>query len=51
MNETVPRPGPLMVDVAGTRLSAEDERVLAHPAVGSVIIFARNYEDPASWPS
>lgn len=36
-----------MVDVEGTRLSREDEAVLAHPAVGSAIIFTRNYEDPS----
>jgi beta-N-acetylhexosaminidase len=39
--------GPLMVDIAGTSLSAGDIRVLEHPQVGSVILFSRNYRDPA----
>ena len=39
--------GPLMVDIAGTDLSAEDVAVLEHPQVGSVILFSRNYRDPA----
>jgi len=39
--------GPLMVDIAGTELSSEDRQVLAHPSVGGVILFARNYRSRA----
>jgi beta-N-acetylhexosaminidase len=39
--------GPLMVDIAGTELSADDVRVLSHPLVGSVLLFSRNYRDRA----
>ena len=35
---------PLIVDVAGTRLTKTDKQRLAHPLVGGVILFSRNWE-------
>src|SRR6056297_539790 len=40
--------GPLLVDIAGTRLTAEDRELLRHPLVGGVILFARNCPDADS---
>jgi len=38
--------GSLMVDVAGTWLTAEDRHLLRQPQVGGLILFARNIDHP-----
>ncbi|MGI4849991.1 MAG: beta-N-acetylhexosaminidase [Janthinobacterium lividum] len=39
--------GPVMLDVAGTELDADDIRRIQHPLTGGVILFARNFETRA----
>ncbi|WP_177330535.1 beta-N-acetylhexosaminidase [Pseudomonas sp. TTU2014-080ASC] len=38
--------GSLMLDIAGTWLTAEDRAILRQPEVAGLILFARNIEDP-----
>ncbi|CAM5345178.1 beta-N-acetylhexosaminidase [Eoetvoesiella caeni] len=40
-------PGPVMVDIEGTELTAHEKQRLRHPLVGGVILFARNFENRA----
>ncbi|WP_253939075.1 beta-N-acetylhexosaminidase [Spiribacter salilacus] len=39
-------PGPLMLGIAGTTLLGEEVERLRHPAVGGVLLFKRNYQNP-----
>ena len=39
--------GPIVCDIAGICLTEEDKRRIAHPLVGMVILFTRNYENRA----
>jgi beta-N-acetylhexosaminidase len=36
---------PLILDIAGTELTDDDRRRLAHPLTGGMILFARNWKD------
>jgi beta-N-acetylhexosaminidase len=38
--------GPAMIDVAGLELTTPERDMLRHPAVGGVILFARNFASP-----
>ena len=39
--------GPVMIDLEGKTLSPVEHTLLAHPRVGGVILFSRNYQDIA----
>jgi len=39
-------PGPVVVDIGGAALTDAERARLAHPLVGGVILFARNFESP-----
>jgi beta-N-acetylhexosaminidase len=45
MEKTYSKLGPVMLDVVGTTLDADDIRRIQHPLTGGVILFARNYQN------
>jgi len=45
--KTMTQHSPLMIDIAGTQLTAVDKKRLRHPLVGGLILFGRNWENRA----
>jgi len=45
MNAPSPTPAPLVLDIAGLSLNADDRRRIGHPLTGGLILFARNWAD------
>lgn len=43
----MPQHAPLIIDIAGTQLADVDRQRLAHPLVGGLILFARNWDSRA----
>ena len=37
--------GPIIMDISGLELTAEEAQQLAHPLIGAVLLFKRNYRD------
>lgn len=46
-DQTPPAPGVLMLDLQGLTLEADERELLRNPQVGGVILFARNFAEPA----
>ena len=44
--KSTPTLGPLMFDLRGLELAVEEKELLLHPAMGGLIFFGRNYDNP-----